>query len=157
MQAIDEAQATEGPLLAAQRLTFTLVLHAVIASLTGMLLGFDLCIAGGLTEARKIAALCETHMIDVVVHNPIGPVSTAAGLHFNLAIPNIRVHELPVRPGLSLATEIAGQPEWSDGHLLAPTGTGLGLEPDVAALQALGYERRDLPEFRSPDGGFTNW
>ena len=38
MQAIDEAQAADGPLLATQRLTFTLALHAVIASLTGMLL-----------------------------------------------------------------------------------------------------------------------
>ena len=38
----------------------------------------DLCIAGGFTEARKIAGWCETHFIKVVVHNPLGPVSSAA-------------------------------------------------------------------------------
>ena len=52
----DEALA---PLLARQRLTFTLVLHAVIASLTGMLLGFDLCIAGAiLTPVQRSLELC---------------------------------------------------------------------------------------------------
>ena len=51
--------AGDGPLLARQRLTFTLVLHAVIASLTGMLLGFDLCIAGAiLTPVQRSLELC---------------------------------------------------------------------------------------------------
>src|SRR5439155_897278 len=36
----------------------------------------DLCIAGGFTEARKIAGWCETHYIKLAVHNPLGPVST---------------------------------------------------------------------------------
>ena len=59
MQAIDEAHGTDGPLLATQRLTFTLALHAVIASLTGMLLGFDLCIAGAiLTPVQRSLELC---------------------------------------------------------------------------------------------------
>ena len=34
----------------------------------------DLCIVGGLTEARKIANWCETHYIKIVPHNPLGPV-----------------------------------------------------------------------------------
>lgn len=32
----------------------------------------DLCMAGGLTEAKKIAATCEAHYIDVLPHNPWG-------------------------------------------------------------------------------------
>lgn len=47
----------------------------------------DLCICGGLTEARKVAGWCETHYIEQVPHNPLGPVSTAACLHFDLATP----------------------------------------------------------------------
>ena len=34
----------------------------------------DLCICGGLTEARKIAGWCETHYIEQAPHNPLGPV-----------------------------------------------------------------------------------
>jgi galactonate dehydratase len=40
----------------------------------------DLSIAGGLTESRKIAGWCETHHIKIAPHNPLGPVSAAAGL-----------------------------------------------------------------------------
>ena len=38
----------------------------------------DLCIVGGITEARKIAGWCETHYIKMAVHNPLGPISSAA-------------------------------------------------------------------------------
>jgi galactonate dehydratase len=44
----------------------------------------DVCNVGGLTEAKKIAGWCETHYIDLAVHNPIGPVATSAALHLNL-------------------------------------------------------------------------
>ena len=45
----------------------------------------DLCIIGGITEARKVAGWCETHQIRLATHNPLGPVSSAACLHLNLA------------------------------------------------------------------------
>ena len=48
----------------------------------------DICIAGGLTEARKIAALAETHLVQILPHNPLGPVCTAAALHLDLACDN---------------------------------------------------------------------
>ena len=38
----------------------------------------DLCIVGGITEALKITHWAETHYIDIVPHNPLGPVSAAA-------------------------------------------------------------------------------
>ena len=38
----------------------------------------DVCNVGGLTEALKITHWCETHYIDIVPHNPLGPVSAAA-------------------------------------------------------------------------------
>ena len=40
----------------------------------------DLCICGGLTEARKVAGWCETHDIEQAPHTPLGPVSMAACL-----------------------------------------------------------------------------
>ena len=60
----------------------------------------DLCICGGLTESRKIAGWCETHYIEQVPHNPLGPVSTAACLHFDLSTPLFAVQELTWRPGV---------------------------------------------------------
>ena len=34
----------------------------------------DVCTVGGFTEAIKVAAMAETHYIDVMPHNPLGPV-----------------------------------------------------------------------------------
>ncbi len=62
----------------------------------------DLCIAGGLTEAKKIAGWCETHYIKLATHNPLGPVSSAACLHLNLSCPNVGVQEQPQKPGTML-------------------------------------------------------
>ena len=117
----------------------------------------DVCIAGGLTEARKIAAACETHQIDLAVHNPIGPVSTAACLHLNLATPNVLVQELPKRPGESLADLIVGQPIWQEGYLLPPDRPGLGVELAFDQLDKHTFEMTELPHLRRSDGAFTNW
>ena len=57
----------------------------------------DLCIVGGFTESRKIAGWCETHYIKIAVHNPLGPVSSAACLQLNLATSNFAVQEQPRR------------------------------------------------------------
>ena len=48
----------------------------------------DVCNVGGLTESMKVAAWSETHYVDMRTHNPLGPVCTAATIHFWAAVPN---------------------------------------------------------------------
>jgi len=48
----------------------------------------DICNVGGFTEAMKVAGWCEAHYIDMMPHNPLGPISTAAHVHFSAAVPN---------------------------------------------------------------------
>jgi galactonate dehydratase len=117
----------------------------------------DLCIAAGLTESKKIAGWCETHMIDIAVHNPIGPVSTAACLHFNLSTSNMLVQELPRRPGESLADVIRSEHRWEDGWLIASEAPGLGLEVDWVAFAKYPFKHENLPVLHREDGSFTNW
>lgn len=117
----------------------------------------DLCIAGGLTEARKIAAMCEAHMIDLAVHNPIGPISTAACLHLNLASPNVLIQELPRRPGECVPDLIATDQVWDAGWLANKGAPGLGVTLNEEALDAYPFSHEHLPILRSEDGSFTNW
>jgi galactonate dehydratase len=49
----------------------------------------DVCNIGGLTEAMKAAAMAELRYVDLMPHNPLGPVCTAATVHFCAAIPNL--------------------------------------------------------------------
>jgi galactonate dehydratase len=117
----------------------------------------DLCIAGGFTEAKKIAGWCETHSIKLAVHNPLGPVSSAACLQLNLAVPNFGVQEQPRRPGTVLTDVVPIQPEWHDGYLLPPTLPGLGIAFDREAAKKYPFQMRELPHLRRLDGSVTNW
>jgi galactonate dehydratase len=118
----------------------------------------DLCIAGGITESRKIAAWCETHHIRLALHNPLGPVSTAAALHFALASPVPTLQEQPRRPDTLLPGIITGQPTWDSGNLLPTTAPGLGLTIDLEAAKAARPPHWPAPpRLTRPDGSFTNW
>jgi L-alanine-DL-glutamate epimerase-like enolase superfamily enzyme len=117
----------------------------------------DLCLVGGITEAKKIAGWCETHYIKLAVHNPLGPVSSAACLQLNLAVPNFGVQEQPRRPGEVLPDVVPVQPEWRDGSLLPPTRPGLGIEFDREAARRHPFRLTELPQLRRRDGSFTNW
>ncbi|MGH8794058.1 MAG: mandelate racemase/muconate lactonizing enzyme family protein, partial [Stackebrandtia sp.] len=86
----------------------------------------DIALAGGFTELLKIAASAETHYIDVVPHNPLGPVANAAALHFSAACPNLALLEQPVPPGDDLAAAVGGQVRAVGGALPIPDGPGLG-------------------------------
>ena len=118
----------------------------------------DVCIVGGITETRKIAGWCETHYLPIALHNPLGPVSTAACLHLDLATSNFAVQECPREPGEALAELFPVQVPFADGHLLPPAGPGLGIEFNEAAVARYpAIESGDCPRLSRPDGSFTNW
>ena len=48
----------------------------------------DICNVGGITESMKVAGWCESHYIDMMPHNPLGPICTAASIHFGASVPN---------------------------------------------------------------------
>src|SRR5690606_19746315 len=104
----------------------------------------DLGIVGGITEARKIAGLAETHHVKIATYNPLGPVSAAAALQFNLACPNFGVPEMP--PGSGVV----------NGPLLPGDRPGLGIDTDWSAAAADPVPSR-TPRVRRLGGTFTNW
>ncbi len=56
----------------------------------------DVCMCGGITGAKKIAALAEARHVGVVPHNPLSPVSTAACVQLAACIPNFALQEYPL-------------------------------------------------------------
>lgn len=48
----------------------------------------DICNVGGFTEAIKVAGWAKAHYVDLMPHNPLGPVCTAACVHLGAAVPN---------------------------------------------------------------------
>ena len=117
----------------------------------------DICIVGGLTEARKIAGWCETHYIYLAPHNPLGPVSTAACLHLCLASSLVGVQECPRPPGTAHTDVFPVQVPFEKGYLLVPDKAGLGVEFDEeAAVEGEPRAGKGIWYWRE-DGSFTNW
>ena len=81
----------------------------------------DLCIVGGLLEAKKIAAEAEANCLTIAPHNPLGPVATAVCVHFAASTPNFLILEY-VDPGKSgpLREMVVEPMKYKDGYLEIP-------------------------------------
>ena len=89
----------------------------------------DLCVSGGLTAGKKIAAEAEVRGVYVIPHNPLGPVSTAACLQLDACIPNFEVQEYPMANGVCrLDKEMKTPFHVENGYIRLPEGPGLGIE-----------------------------
>ena len=95
---------------------------------------FDVGWVGGISEARKIAAMAETHHLPVAPHDATGPIALVAGNHVVMNATNGLIQEI-VRSFYStwyrdIVTEL---PALVDGMMRPLTGPGLGtrLQPDL--------------------------
>ena len=89
----------------------------------------DVCLAGGLTHTKKIAALAEANYVEVVPHNPLSPVSTAACIQLAACIPNFAIQEYPIGEDVPPKSLLVKNPLVLDeGFLRIPDSPGIGIE-----------------------------
>jgi galactonate dehydratase len=117
----------------------------------------DVCMCGGLTGAKKIAALAEANHVGVVPHNPLGPVSTAACLQLAACIPNFALQEYPlgedVPPKSEMVTSILQR---EGGYLLIPDAPGIGIELAPDAAERHPYKPRAVVTRLHEDGSVVD-
>jgi len=118
----------------------------------------DVCNVGGLTESRKIAGWCETHYVDLMPHNPLGPISTAACVHLAAATSNFAYLEyFPMHDRDRPRDIFPVTLETVNGSFPLPTAPGLGVEFNEDALSDHKFEFWSPPRWQRPDGSYTNW
>jgi galactonate dehydratase len=118
----------------------------------------DISNVGGLTEAKKVAGWCEAHYIDVMPHNPLGPVTTAATIHLGASIPNFAQLEYQHRLAAAYPSDLFPVMPALDGDCFPlPTAPGLGVEFDPLAAADYAFERWEAPHWKRRDGSYTNW
>jgi galactonate dehydratase len=129
-------QKTTVPIATGEQLYTKYQFHEVIAAGAADILQPDLCIVGGLLEAKKIAAEAEASCLAIAPHNPLGPVATAVCVHFAASTPNFVILEY-ADPGTSgPLREMVLQPmKLKDGYLEIPDAPGLGIELDLNAIR----------------------
>ena len=122
----------------------------------------DVCNVGGLTEAMKVAGWSEAHYVDMMPHNPLGPICTAATVHFAAAVPNFSWLETRASPaethlGFDDRELFPVGPRLDGAVYPVPDGPGLGIEVDEAKLARLSFEFWEAPHYKRRDGSVTNW
>ncbi len=94
----------------------------------------DIVWGGGLTEARKVAALCDAHSLPFTSHDCTGPVALAVATHLSLHAPNTFIQEIVRSFYYGWYQDfVTNLPPIHNGFISAPDGPGLGmaLNPDV--------------------------
>ena len=121
----------------------------------------DVCNVGGLTESMKVAALAETHYIDLMPHNPLGPICTAATVHLAAAVPNFAWLEHRVTPteaGRFLDEDMFPIQLTAQGSRIeVPNGPGLGVAFNEEMAEEQKFKFWEANHLRRTDGSFTNW
>lgn len=96
----------------------------------------DIRVCGGITEAKKIATLCEANQIPVAPHNIHGQIGTAASMQLACAIPNALILEYSVEEIEWKDRLFDHQYKPVDGYIHIEERPGLGIDFDEAvALQ----------------------
>jgi L-alanine-DL-glutamate epimerase-like enolase superfamily enzyme len=139
------ARSTRVPITASETLTSRYAFRELLEKRAVGIVMLDPGWVGGISEARKIAALAETFHRPVAPHDCTGPVVYIAGTHFCLATPNAMIQE-GVRAYYHgwYQDVISELPHIENGMVAAPSGPGLGARlspvflarPDVVRRQA---------------------
>ena len=88
----------------------------------------DVCLAGGLTHCKKIAALAESFNVGVIPHNPLTPISTAACVQLDACIPNFVLQEYTGEDKPPKSLMVKKPLKLVDGYLTIPDEPGIGVE-----------------------------
>ncbi|MDR7147517.1 mandelate racemase/muconate lactonizing enzyme family protein [Rhizobium sp. BE258] len=120
----------------------------------------DVCNVGGLTEAMKVAGWSEAHYVDLMPHNPLGPVCTAATIHFAAAVANfawLETRAPETKLGFDNSDFFPVQPRLDGTDYPVNALPGLGVEVNEDAIAAQSFRFWEAPHLRRRDGSVTNW
>lgn len=149
------AQHINIPIATGERLYTIYDFMELISKKAASMMRPDLCLAGGISQCRKIAAIAEANYIDVVLHCPLSGVAVAASVHYALSIHNFTLQEY-----VPLAAEqpiVKNRVRLKNGYLEVPERPGLGVELNDKLLSRYGFKPTDLPTLERKDETITDW
>jgi len=150
----DIARGTHLPIATGERIFTKWGFREILEKRAASILQPDLCHAGGIFEARLIAGMAEAYYASVAPHNPLGPISLAAGLQLAASVPNFLCQEQVTLGEGYLKTPF----QVENGFVKIPTGPGLGIELDDEQVAAkVGHDWQNREAFDPDDGSVVDW
>jgi L-alanine-DL-glutamate epimerase-like enolase superfamily enzyme len=122
------------PLTIGERMAGKLQFQSLLDSRAAKYVMFDVCWCGGLTEAKKIAAMADASQLPVAAHTAGGPLLFYASTQLSTSCPNVAIQE-SVQPSYEKRfPQVVENPVVPrDGFITAPEEPGLGMriKPEV--------------------------
>ncbi|MGW8379728.1 D-mannonate dehydratase ManD [Streptomyces sp. ODS28] len=114
--------------------------------------------AGGITHLRRIFDLASLYQVRTGSHGAtdLSPVSLAANVHLDLAVPNFGIQEYMGHVEETLEV-FGGGVTFANGMLHPSEEPGLGVSYDEKAAERYPYQARYLPVARRLDGSVHDW
>jgi galactonate dehydratase len=155
----DVQRSVATPIATGERLVGASAFAALLEKRAASVLQPDITHCGGLTEARRIAALAEAYRVALAPHNPQGPVSTAASLELGFATPSYIICE-SVHADVPWRADVV-----REGFQVNPAGRtvnpgtrpGLGIEIDEHEVRKHPFEQELLQRVFHADGSVGDW
>ena len=125
----------------------------------------DLSHAGGILEARKIAAMAEAFDVAVAPHCPLGPIALAASLQLDACTPNAIIQEQSLGIHYNQESDLLDYLvdkevfAYQSGYVAVLEGPGLGIEVDEEKVRKAAKMSNDWrnPVWRNADGTVAEW
>jgi len=150
----DIARGTHLPIATGERIFTKWGFREILEKQAAVILQPDLCHAGGITECRLIAGMAEAHYASIAPHNPLGPISLAAGFQLAASIPNFMCQEQVSLGEGYLKTPFVVK----GGYVDLPLKPGLGIELDEAAMaDKIGHDWTNPQTYDEEDGSVVDW
>jgi galactonate dehydratase len=148
------ARGTHLPIATGERIFTKWGFREILEKGAATILQPDLCHAGGIMEARLIAGMAEAYYATIAPHNPLGPISLAAGLQLAASIPNFLCQEQ-----VTLGEGYLKEPfKVENGYVQIPTKPGLGIELDEAQVAAKrDHDWLNRETYDVNDGSVVDW
>ncbi|QGG93537.1 mandelate racemase/muconate lactonizing enzyme family protein (plasmid) [Agrobacterium sp. MA01] len=128
------AAVSPAPICASETLGSRFAFRDLLETGSAGVVMLDISWCGGISEARKIAAMAEAWHLPVAPHDCTGPVVLCASTHLSLNAPNALVQE-SVRAFYKTWYRdlVTALPEVKNGMITVPPGPGLGMDlhPDL--------------------------
>ena len=128
------AEATPLPLTISERMAGRMQFQQMMEARAAKYVMFDVCWCGGLSEAKKIAAMAESYQLPVAPHTAGGPLLFYASTHLTTALTNVWIQESCQRFYESDWPKMLENPLVpKDGSVAAPElpGFGMQIKPEV--------------------------